>query len=57
LLQFVFTFVSAANLATPGDAHMHRLVLRLQAANHFTEVWTKREGGKDTVFTLRFQSR
>ena len=51
--EFVFAFVSATNLA-PGDAHMHRMVLRLKDADRFTEVWTKREKNKDTVFTLNF---
>jgi hypothetical protein len=55
--QFVFAFVSASNLATPADAHMRRMVLRLKDANHFTEVWTKREKGKDTIFTLDFVRR
>lgn len=52
--EFLFSFVSATNLATPGDAHMRRMVLRLKDASHFSEVWTKREKGKDTVFTLNF---
>ena len=51
--EFIFSFVSATNLA-PGDAHMHRMVLRLKDANHFSEIWTKREKGKDTIFTLDF---
>ena len=55
--EFAFSFVSVDNLASPADAHMRRMVLRLQDANHFTEVWTKREKGKDTVFKLDFQRR
>lgn len=55
--EFVFSFVSAANLATPADAHMRRMVLRLKDATHFSEVWTKREKGKDTFFTLNFVRR
>jgi hypothetical protein len=55
--EFVFSFVSATNLAAATEAHMHRMVLRLNDANHFTEVWTKRESGKDTVFTLDFTRR
>jgi hypothetical protein len=55
--KFVFAFVSATNLVTPGDAHMHRMVLRLKDATHFSEVWTKRENGKDVVFTLDFVRR
>ena len=55
--EFVFSFVGVVNLATPEDAHMHRMVLRLKDASHFTEVWTKRENGKDTIFTLNFVRR
>jgi hypothetical protein len=51
--EFEFAFVSATNLAQ-GDAHMHRMVLRLKDAGHFSEAWTMREKGKDTIFTLSF---
>jgi len=51
--EFVFSFVSATNLSA-GDAHMHRVVLRLKDASHFSEDWTMREKGKDKVFTLDF---
>jgi hypothetical protein len=52
--EFVFTFVRAENLASPADAHMVRMILRLKDAGHLSEVWTKREKGKDSVFTLDF---
>jgi hypothetical protein len=39
-------------IGTPED--QPRGWTRLNYANHFTEVWTKRESGKDTVFTLDF---
>jgi len=55
--EFAFSFVGASNLSSPADAHMHRMVLRLTDANHFTERWTKRENGKDTVFTLEWRRR
>jgi hypothetical protein len=55
--QFVFSFVSADDLKAQGEAHMHRMVLRLKDAAHFSEVWTKRESGKDTAFTLDFVRR
>jgi hypothetical protein len=55
--EFVFAFVGADNLASAADAHMHRMVLRLQDPSHFTEAWTKRENGKDTIFTLSFVRR
>jgi hypothetical protein len=55
--EFVFTFAGATNLSTPADAHMHRMVLRLKDAGHLSEVWTKRENGKDMTFTLNFVRR
>jgi hypothetical protein len=55
--EFVFTFVSAENLPAPAAAHMRRMVLRLEDSSHFSEVWTKREAGKDRVFTLNFVRR
>jgi hypothetical protein len=33
---------------------MHRMILRLKDPAHLSEVWTKRENGKDVVFTLDF---
>ncbi len=55
--DLVFALVSAENLPTPAAAHMHRMVLRFEDSSHFSEVWTKREAGKDTVFTLNFVRR
>jgi len=55
--EFVFSFVSATNLATQGDAHMRRMVLRLKDDSHFSEIRPEREKGKDTVFTLDFVRR
>jgi hypothetical protein len=52
--EFVFTFVRAENLASPADPHMVRMVLRLKDPRRLSEVWTKREKGKDTTFTLDF---
>lgn len=44
-----FTFVDATNLATPGEGHMHGLVVTFQDADSFTQEWTWRENGKDRV--------
>ncbi len=52
--EFTFTFMSATNLASPADPHMTRMILRPVDADHFTEMWTKTEKGKDTVFNLNF---
>ncbi len=52
--EFVFSFVCATHLANPAGAHMRRMALRLIDAGHLSEVWTRRENGQDTSFTLDF---
>lgn len=55
--EFVFSFVSATGMAAAADAHMRRMVLRLKDSGHFKEIWTKREKGKEIIFTLDFVRR
>jgi hypothetical protein len=45
--EFVFSFTGATNLASPNDQHMHRMVITVEDADHFTETWTLRSNGKD----------
>jgi hypothetical protein len=52
--QIEFTFVGASNLHSPAAPHMRRLVIEFTDADHFTEKWTKTEGGKDTIFEMHF---
>src|SRR6202789_973481 len=52
--EFVFAYTGATNLASPEDAHLHRLVLQVDDADHFTETWTIREKGHDTKMTFNF---
>jgi len=52
--EFVFAFTGATNLASPEDTHLHRLVLQVDDADHFTETWTIREKGRDTKMTFNF---
>ena len=52
--EFAFGFTGAANLASPEDAHLHRLVLQIVDAEHFTETWTIHEKGRDTKKTFHF---
>jgi hypothetical protein len=52
--EFAFGFTGAANLASPEDAHLHRLVLQLVDAEHFTETWTIHEKGHDTKKVFNF---
>lgn len=49
-----FGLSSATNLHSKAAAHMRRVVMTLSDPDHYTERWTKRENGKDTVFELKF---
>ena len=52
---FTFSFLDATNVATPGAAHMHRLIISMPDANHHTEEWVYNDHGKEMkeVFDLR----
>ncbi len=50
-----FAFVSGANMAGPGDPHMHSLKVGFQDADHFTQEWTMRAKGKDEPVVFHFQ--
>jgi hypothetical protein len=52
--EFVFAFTGATNLASPEDMHMHRMVLQIDDADHFSETWTMRGKGHDTKTTFNF---
>jgi len=47
--EFRFSFTGATNLASPNDQHMHRMVITIEGPDHFTEAWTIRVNGKDSV--------
>jgi hypothetical protein len=57
VMQHYCALTARGNLATPADAHMHRMVPRIKDATHFSEVWTKRENGKDVVSSLDYTGR
>jgi len=44
-----FTFLDATNLASPDAGHMHSLVMTFHDPDSFTQEWTWRENGKDSV--------
>lgn len=52
--EFVFSFTGATNLPTPDASHMHRLVLQIDDADHFSETWTFREKKGDIKQTFNF---
>jgi hypothetical protein len=52
--EFVFAFTGATNLASPEDMHMHRMVLQIDDADHFSETWTMRAKGQDIKQTFSF---
>jgi len=41
-----FGFLDAANVSSPGDEHMRRLVVTFEDADHFTQEWTSVKNGK-----------
>jgi hypothetical protein len=52
--EFPFAFVSATNLASADDMHMHQMTLKIEDADHFTETWTMRMNGKEQTETFHF---
>jgi hypothetical protein len=52
--EFVFSFTGATNLPAPDASHMHRLVLQIDDADHFSETWTYREKSGDSKRTFNF---
>jgi hypothetical protein len=47
--EFVFSFTGATNLASPNDQHLHSMVITMEGPDHFTEAWTIRVNGKDSI--------
>jgi hypothetical protein len=52
--EFVFAFTGVTNLASPDEQHMHRMVVQIDDADHFTETWTLRAKGHDTKKVFNF---
>jgi hypothetical protein len=55
--EYVFSFTGATNLASPEDLHMHRMILNIVDADHFTEVWHAKMGGKDMPKEFSFERK
>ena len=49
-----FAFLDATNLASPAAGHMHKLAIRLEDNDHFTQRWTWRDTGKEATEVLHF---
>jgi hypothetical protein len=47
-----FQFLDATNVSAPDADLMRALEVRFQDADHFQQLWTSREGGKDHVGTF-----
>jgi hypothetical protein len=52
-----FELTGTTNLHEAAAPHMKRVLLTLIDRDHFSEAWTKTEGGHETVFDLRFSRR
>lgn len=52
-----FTFVSVSNLVRPTAGHMRGLAFTFEDAEHFTQVWTWRENGKDSQATFKMERK
>jgi hypothetical protein len=46
--------VDAANLKSPGEHRMTRLVVTFKDADHLTQEWTSREGEKEHLGRFEF---
>src|SRR5437016_4102687 len=55
--ELSFDYQGAGNLASPSTGHQHHLVLRFEDDNHITEIWTWREGDKDTPMVFHFSRK
>jgi hypothetical protein len=52
--KFEFSFTGITNLLTPNSGHMCHLEIQIADPDHFTEVWTWRENGKDQFHAIHF---
>jgi hypothetical protein len=52
--SLAFAYVDATNLPSPDAEHMHKLVVRFQDADHFTQEWTHRKAGKEEAGIFKY---
>lgn len=51
---YTFSFLDVTNLTRPGQRHIRKIVFRFQDENHYTQEFTQRENGEDSVDVLHF---
>lgn len=51
----VFSFQDAGNLQNLATGHEQKLVIQFEGKDHFSERWTWRENGEDTVIIYHFE--
>ena len=52
--EFAFAFTGATNLASTDDMHMHKMTLKIDDSDHFSETWTMHANGKEQTETFHF---
>jgi hypothetical protein len=52
--SLAFDFVDVTGLASPEAEHMRKLVVNFDDADHFTQRWTHRKGGKDETGVFKY---
>jgi len=52
-----FDFMDGTNLASPGDAHMHKMILTFVDKDHFSETWFFHKDGKESMHATFLYSR
>ena len=52
--EVVFSFISATNLASDNDKRLHRMMLKIEDSDHFSETWTLHVNGKEQTETFHF---
>jgi hypothetical protein len=55
--SLAFAYVDATNLPSAEAEHMHKLVVRFQDADHFTQEWTHRKAGKEETGVFKYTRR
>lgn len=55
--QLRFVFVDATNLAKSSDDHIRGVTITFQDKDHITQEWAVREGGKDSLNTLKLERK